>query len=60
MTVSELIELAQKHLVRYGDGPVRVETASEVLDVESGDVDKFEPGDEEPWSLVLVTEGGAT
>ena len=55
MKISELIDLCQRHLVRYGDGDVVAETRDEVLDVAKGEADKFEL-DAEHWSLVLALD----
>lgn len=54
MTAVELRDAIERHLLRYGDGPVVVETSSEVIDIVKTDADKFEPTDDEPWHLVLI------
>lgn len=54
MTITELIDYLQGHLIRYGDGDVTVETRSAVLDVTKADADKFEEAS--PWSVVLIVD----
>jgi hypothetical protein len=60
MTVLELKDALERHLLRYGDGPVCVETRAEVVDIVKAAADKFEPVDDEPWSLVLIAEQSET
>ena len=56
MSVKDLIDYLQRHLILHGDGPVVVETRKEVLDVEKADIDMFEAG--QPWNVVLIAQEG--
>ncbi len=60
MKITELVDIAQRHLIRYGDGDVCAETRAEVLDVVKADADVFEIGADHSLVLVLDDDSGDT